>query len=271
MKRRGTLLGLLAAMVVFTAAEVQATAWGWSLMDTSNNIDVAANHAEVYRVRIDGRVFRHYEDGYWFDITDDLPYPYARRICADSNGDPWVVGHTGAVYKGDVTGNWETISTSPPAQDIGCGGGQVFMTRQSTSQYGGSVMKRVGNNWIWISGLATDISVDMDGKPWVVNGEGKVFYGNGDGGWSHMNRAWINSQWDYDYRAIDVAGYQYVFGFSIEEDTEDIYTLYDTTYWYRFYPTTRDPVERIAISSSKEVWIVVATGRIYRHILPWWW
>jgi hypothetical protein len=62
------------------------------------------------------------------------------------------------------------------ATDIGVGGGSVWVTGNTGDSNGYSIFRWERGNWQHIDGSAVAISVDSNGRPWVVNRHGDIFY-----------------------------------------------------------------------------------------------
>ena len=105
-----------------------------------------------------------------------LPDGGGVRIAVDENGNPWVVNSAGQIYR-RVNNQWEKLPDVPHfpwehAYDIGIGGigadGSVWVTAGYRSY------RWTGSTWEAIDGAAAQISVDVHGLPWVVDGGGQI-------------------------------------------------------------------------------------------------
>lgn len=151
------------------------------LPGTAGDIAVGKN-GQAYKVGTGGGY-----GGYiykWTGSAWSRIHGQATRVAVDQYGKPWVVNGVGDIFRGDGNGGWTHLPGK--AQDIAIGGSdQVYMIGTGGG-YGGTINKWNGSGWTSIHGLATRVAVDRYGKPWVVNGIGDIFYGDGYGGWTHI-------------------------------------------------------------------------------------
>jgi M6 family metalloprotease-like protein len=102
------------------------------------------------------------------------------RIAVDGDGNPWLVNASRQVSR-FRDGRWETVSAG--AQDIAVGGGQVFVVGSDGPGTNGSVARWNGADFVRVGGYGTRITVDPDGRPWVVNSLREV--------WRHDGSGWV--------------------------------------------------------------------------------
>ncbi|HEY2513187.1 MAG TPA: tectonin domain-containing protein [Polyangiaceae bacterium] len=115
----------------------------------------------------------------------------AQQVAVDPvGGTPWVVNHAGTVYKGNGSGGWTVVSTSPAMTNIGVRNGIAWaIGKQVAANYGAAgidydIYQFVNGAWVQIGGGAQQVAVAPDtGLPWVVNHAGTVYKGDGNGGW----------------------------------------------------------------------------------------
>ena len=130
-------------------------------------------------VRTGGFDIQRWNGSGW--TQDSAPGSAAVAIAVDSNQTPWVVNSFGGIFRKTSTsptsGSWTPLVGC--ARDIGAGAdGSVWMLDCSGGAIGGTVQKWNGSGWTQeiSGGLATRIAVDMLGRPWVINGNGNIFY-----------------------------------------------------------------------------------------------
>ncbi len=96
----------------------------------------------------------------------------AVRVDVDKDGNAWVINHDYHIYrwKGDTANTWENVKGE--ASDVGLGGGQVWVVNKN-----GYVYHFIPGNeeWVRITGLGANISVDGNGHLWLVNKEGHIY------------------------------------------------------------------------------------------------
>lgn len=96
----------------------------------------------------------------------------AVRVDVDKDGNAWVINQDYHIYrwKGDTANTWENIKGE--ASDVGVGGGQVWVVNKN-----GYVYHFIPGNeeWVRITGLGANISVDGNGHLWLVNKEGHIY------------------------------------------------------------------------------------------------
>jgi hypothetical protein len=102
----------------------------------------------------------------------------AVRIAVDRNGSPWVVNDQGNIYLW-ANGRFEPVPGK--ANDIGCGGDEVYVVGYNSVPGGYGIYRYAGlvggRPWESIPGGAVRIAADDKGKPWVVNDAGKIYRG----------------------------------------------------------------------------------------------
>lgn len=95
----------------------------------------------------------------------------ALRIDVDPQGNPWVANDAGDVFR--FTGSGWVGVPGVKARDIGIGGdGSVFVTAQD-----GGILKWVNNAWLKRDGGLSEITVDVRGVPFGVNGANQIWMG----------------------------------------------------------------------------------------------
>lgn len=100
----------------------------------------------------------------------------AKRIDVDGSGNPWIVNDGGAIFR-LVNGGWQGVTGC--ASDIGVGkNGSVFITGCGAVAGGYGIFGWNGSGWTEVGGGAVRISVDEQGRPWVVNDKGSIFIGD---------------------------------------------------------------------------------------------
>jgi peptidoglycan hydrolase-like protein with peptidoglycan-binding domain len=114
---------------------------------------------------------------------DGQPAMQAGQITVDNNGRPWVVTPTGEVYSHTTdqptTGTW-THHPGVCARDIGSAGGtgRVWIITCEAAAGGNFKLARFsGSGFVTSNGIATRVSVDRFGCPWVVQANGDVVRG----------------------------------------------------------------------------------------------
>lgn len=128
-----------------------------------------------------GGVFR-WTGSSWHQISG-----LATRVAVDPAGKPWVINKEGKIFRGNGSGGWTQLPGRGTDIAIGVDGTvYVIGTFSSSNPYGGGIFRWNGSGWTQIHGLATKVAVDRYGKPWVINKEGKIFQGNGSGGWTEL-------------------------------------------------------------------------------------
>jgi hypothetical protein len=105
-------------------------------------------------------------------------------VAVDWEGNPWIVDKSNQVYRWDNSRfvEYEGIA----ATDIAIGNGQMWIitAHKSGSNYRiARVDLKTGKLHV-VGGAATQIAVDANGRPWVVNSAGYVYRWNGKG-WSY--------------------------------------------------------------------------------------
>ncbi len=250
----------VATALILSAFQLDVQAETWEEMSTAtNNIDVAANSGKAYRVNNWGKVYEHTGGQSWTSISG---IRFARKICADDNGVPWVAARDGKVYY-RRDGSWIAMHPDQTidAVEVGCGSDAVYVLGEYGHVY---VLRR--SSWQKISGLLSYVSVNELALPWGVNWEGKVFYGyDGLGGWLDLQ--------DYDldgneYFATDTIANR-ASPLSIERSTGDIHWLHDIHpiyIWIEYSADAPDDVHKMDYDGSRsEIWIVTAGGKVYRY------
>lgn len=168
-------------MILFTlvlasalALPTVSRATTWSLVHMGDNIDVASGGGQTYRVDSNGNVWRQIRS-YWTNISGPLR---AKRICINDWGWPWIVTEDALIYEGNKYGSWWQRGDQD-AFDIGCGGGEVYVT-DYTGRSEGHIYRYVEGEpeWERIGGLGRNISVDSRGVPWLTNRYYHIFYVN---------------------------------------------------------------------------------------------
>jgi peptidoglycan hydrolase-like protein with peptidoglycan-binding domain len=118
---------------------------------------------------------------------------YASRIAVDTQGKPWVVTQNGSIFHhttdNPATGQWD-LDPSGLAEDIGAGiDGSVWIVGYDSLpdtlifKYGG-----VPGVWNPSNKSGMRITVDQDGKPWIVTSNGSIF--------RHSTNAPLTGTWD---------------------------------------------------------------------------
>ena len=138
------------------------------------------------------------------------------------------------------------------AKKIASGGGRTWVLGCASGGSGGyQIFSRNGSNWDLVEGAATDIAVNSDGTPWVVNANGTIFQRSGnswqpvagcakkiaDGG----DKVWVlgcanNGNADYEIFSRNGSNWDLVPGAAVE----------------------------IAVDATGNPWVVNAAGMIYR-------
>jgi hypothetical protein len=84
-----------------------------------------------------------------------------------------------AVAPQPVGQQWQEIPGC--AKKIASGGGKTWVLGCASGGSGGyQIFSRNGANWDLVEGAATDIAVNSDGTPWVVNADGTIFQRSGN-------------------------------------------------------------------------------------------
>lgn len=105
----------------------------------------------------------------------------AVRIDVAPDHMPWIVNSSGIVFEGKPNFSlWDWIpKTGVNASDIGIGAdGTVWILGGTTYANGDRQVyrwSRTGNKWEPGNGGGKRISVDKDGKPWIVNSNGHIY------------------------------------------------------------------------------------------------
>jgi parallel beta-helix repeat protein len=122
---------------------------------------------------------------YWYDqsaatFRQLAGSPLCRRVGVDDNLTPWIVGTDGRVYRYTFeTQEWSWVPGCI-AQDVGCGGGQVYACGVEEALY---KYNPVLEQFEEIQGLGVRIAVDTDGTAWHVNSAGMLWRNTPDRGW----------------------------------------------------------------------------------------
>jgi peptidoglycan hydrolase-like protein with peptidoglycan-binding domain len=109
-----------------------------------------------------------------------------------SQGRPWVINAAHTIFRRNSAANgWDTLPGG--GTDIGVNQGiawiaggdtipnghSLFVFDEQASAAGGSPPPRAVANWVNVAPAAiTQVGMDTDGKPWVVNGTGAIFLGD---------------------------------------------------------------------------------------------
>ncbi len=103
----------------------------------------------------------------------------ASDLCVFDENNFWIVGTNGIVYE-RVCSDW--ISKNVRARKISIGGcleKDVYIVQQDNS-----IRKYIDDeSWTRIEGEAIDISVDIDGTPWIIQPDNRMTRWNGVNGW----------------------------------------------------------------------------------------
>ncbi|MFO7178094.1 MAG: hypothetical protein DIU78_005260, partial [Pseudomonadota bacterium] len=125
-----------------------------SIYIIGTNTDVPAGNGKIYR---------------WSGSRWDLIGGFGMRIAVDPRGNWWIVN----------TGNeiWGPYGKMPgTARDIGIGAdGSIYVIGTDATSGGNFGIHRwAGTRWVRVAGEGVAISVDPEGKPWVVKANGDI-------------------------------------------------------------------------------------------------
>jgi hypothetical protein len=175
LNRRTILCGALALPTLFQAIPAAAQPVKW-LSLPGRALDIGANGGQVYVIgnnAVPGGfgIFRW--NGKTFGNVWDAVSGGATEITVDQTGNPWVVNDQGSIYRWQG-GRFELLPGK--ANDIGAGGGKVFIIGQNPVRGGFGIYRwDGGGKWSSLPGGAVRIAADQDGIPWVVNEAGSIF------------------------------------------------------------------------------------------------
>ena len=139
------------------------------------------------------------------------------------------------------------------AKKIASGGGITWVLGCASGGSGGyQIFSRNGSNWDLVEGAATDIAVNSDGTPWVVNANGTIFQRSGNSwqpvpGCAKKIAAGGGKVWVLGCASGGNGGYQ-------------IFT-WNGSGWDLIPGAAVD----LAVDSRNTVWAVNAQGEIYRY------
>ena len=147
----------------------------WQLRD-SDGQDITVGGGEVYLTKTDDTIWQW--NGSQF-VRFGPSSERLERIDVGEDGMPWGINATGNIY--NWTGRrWQHQESN--GQDIGVGGGEVFLTKTDDTiwRWNGSKFVRFGP----FRGRLFSIDAGSDGLPWGVNIRGVTYEWNG--------RSWVN-------------------------------------------------------------------------------
>lgn len=133
------------------------------------DIDIGAD-GDVFGIGTDGYIY-HWIKGAWAPFGGR-----GRRVAVDPNGHPWVIDASDQIWTHDGSG-WLLRSGRARAIDVGADG-SVFILGQPSST-NGYVYRWNGSGWTYFGGNGTEITVDHNGRPWVINSARQVYRHNG--------------------------------------------------------------------------------------------
>ena len=114
------------------------------------------------------QIFR-WDGGQWERVDGG-----AVRIAVDPQGRPWVVNNNGDIFR--LTGDNQWQQMPGKGSDIAIGqDGSVWLIGTNAESGGYGIFHWIGSNWQKVEGAAVRISVDSNGRPWVVNKFGNIF------------------------------------------------------------------------------------------------
>lgn len=149
----------------------------WELFQGHKAVDIASNSsgdlfvAGTARNDPGGYDVLHWKNGAFERIPGQV-----RALDIGDNRVLWAVNEGGGVFKTSDFNNWTAIGNHVNAQDIGVGpNGEVWVVGKENLNGGWRIFKLNGSTFEEVGGLATRISVDTNGNPWVVNENGAVF------------------------------------------------------------------------------------------------
>lgn len=98
----------------------------------------------------------------------------ATRIAVEPNGNPWIVGGDGKIFK-RTDNSWQQVPGC--AKDIGVGRNGSVWILGCTSAGANSfpIYSLNGSKWNQFPGAATRIAVEPSGTPWAISIEEKIF------------------------------------------------------------------------------------------------
>lgn len=119
----------------------------------------------------------------WIHGRWELFGGYGTRVAVDPDGNPWIINALNEIWRYSG-GSWAKVPGTARAIDIGADG-SVFMLGQP-SWSDGYVYRWNGASWDYFGGYGTEITVDREGHPWLVNSSDEIWR-HTDAGWSRLS------------------------------------------------------------------------------------
>jgi hypothetical protein len=148
----------------------------------AQDLAVDRGSGDVWLTATNTRILKKAADS---DLWQQEPEPAgADRIAIDGAGRPWVVNRDGEVWQkrsAEIGSGWDRRGGVGVASDIGVGGpdgqGVWIIGTQPAFDGGFEILKynEADGTWKTAFGAGLRVSVDSEGKPWVVNSVGQLW------------------------------------------------------------------------------------------------
>lgn len=141
----------------------------YSTPGSMQDLDIGAD-GDVFATGTDGAVYQWIKGG-WAPFGGR-----GERIAVDPAGHPWLINSSHQIWFHDGA-SWSQKPGTARAIDVGADG-SVFMISYSSGA-NGYVYRWTGSGWSYFGGYGQEITVDKDGRPWVINSSRQVYRWDG--------------------------------------------------------------------------------------------
>lgn len=179
---KARLIALATLVVCMTFAEVGGAVPLYSTPGSMQDLDIGAD-GDVFAIGTENINGTNGWVHQWIHGRWERFSGYGTRVAVDPDGNPWIINALNEIWRYSG-GAWAKMPDEARAIDIGADG-SVYMLGQPTWS-DGYVYRWNGASWDYFGGYGTEITVDHEGHPWLVNSRDEIWR-HTDSGWSKLS------------------------------------------------------------------------------------